>query len=58
MDKSVPKVLLSGHHGNVAKWRRQQSLIRTANIRPDLLEKAKLTKEDIKFLEEYNKSKK
>jgi tRNA (guanine37-N1)-methyltransferase len=43
MGKRVPEVLLSGHHENVEKWRRQQSLIRTSKYRPDLLEKAKQT---------------
>ena len=38
--KQVPPVLLSGHHANVEKWRREQSVIRTARNRPDLLEKA------------------
>lgn len=38
-DKEVPKVLLSGHHGNIEKWRYEQSLERTAKWRPDLLEK-------------------
>lgn len=52
MGQSVPKVLLSGHHGNIEKWRRQQSLIRTAKRRPDLLEEAKLSENDIKFLKE------
>lgn len=52
MEQSVPKVLLSGHHGNIEKWRRQQSLIRTVKRRPDLLEKAKLSVDDIKFLKE------
>lgn len=54
MDKSVPKVLLSGHHQKVNEWRRQQSLIRTQEIRPDLLEEASLTKEDKDFLKKYN----
>lgn len=36
--RRVPEVLLSGHHANVEKWRREQSLIRTAERRPDLLE--------------------
>ncbi len=58
MDKSVPKVLLSGHHKNIEDWRRQQSLIRTANMRPDLLENVQLTKEDINLLENYEKTKK
>ncbi|WP_317855654.1 tRNA (guanosine(37)-N1)-methyltransferase TrmD [Chakrabartyella piscis] len=52
MDKEVPPVLLSGHHGNVDKWRREQSLLRTAKKRPDLLEIAELTKKDIQFLKE------
>lgn len=42
-DKRVPAVLMSGHHANVEKWRREQSVIRTAKNRPDLLEKAELT---------------
>ena len=49
-DKRVPEVLLSGHHANVEKWRREQSLLRTRKRRPDLLETANLTKEDKKFL--------
>ena len=52
-EKQVPNVLLSGHHANIEKWRRQQSLIRTKNRRPDLLETAFLDKNDIKFLKEY-----
>jgi tRNA (guanine37-N1)-methyltransferase len=38
-NRAVPAVLLSGHHGNVARWRREQSLRRTAANRPDLLER-------------------
>ncbi len=52
LGKSVPEVLLSGHHGNVDRWRRKQSLMRTLLKRPDLLEKAPLTKEDKKLLAE------
>ena len=44
--REVPKVLLSGHHENVDKWRREQSLKRTAERRPDMLEKANLTEKD------------
>ena len=44
-------MLLSGHHANIAKWRRQQSLQRTLERRPDLLERADLTKADKKILE-------
>ena len=42
-DKKVPEVLMSGHHANIEKWRREQSVIRTVKNRPDLLEKAELT---------------
>ena len=45
-EKRVPEVLLSGHHANVEKWRREQSVIRTAKNRPDLLEQAQLTQEE------------
>ncbi len=50
LGREVPEVLLSGHHGRVARWRREQALIRTARKRPDLLEKATLTREDLEFL--------
>ena len=49
-DKQVPPVLLSGHHVNIEKWRREQSIIRTAKNRPDLLEKAELTEKEKKML--------
>ena len=42
-EKRVPEVLLSGHHANIEKWIREQSVIRTAERRPDLLEKADLS---------------
>ena len=52
--KEVPAVLLSGHHANIQRWRREQSLLRTAKYRPDLIEKAKqsgsLTDEDLDYL--------
>ena len=51
MGNKVPDVLLSGHHANIDKWRREQSLLRTRKWRPDLLEKAELTKKDIEFLD-------
>ncbi len=50
MGRKVPEVLLSGHHENVAKWRREQALLRTAEKRPDLLAKAVLTEKDRLFL--------
>jgi tRNA (guanine37-N1)-methyltransferase len=42
----VPDILLSGHHGEIARWRRQQRIIRTARRRPDLLAKVCLTDEE------------
>ena len=50
MGREVPEVLLSGHHENVAKWRREQALLRTAEKRPDLLAKAVLTEKERLFL--------
>ena len=47
----VPGVLLSGNHGEIDRWRREQSLLRTFAKRPDLLEKAELNAADLKFLE-------
>lgn len=49
-EKSVPPVLMSGHHANVEKWRRQQSVLRTAKWRPDLLESAELTEQEKEML--------
>lgn len=54
--KKVPEVLLSGHHANIAKWRREQSILRTAQRRPDLLEKARLTEKEKDFLSKSEKS--
>ena len=45
-EKRVPDVLLSGHHVNIEKWRREQSVIRTAQRRPDLLAKAELSQKE------------
>lgn len=50
--REVPEVLLSGHHQNVDKWRRKQSIKRTYERRPDMLENAELSKEDLKYIEE------
>ena len=46
----VPEILLSGDHGRIEKWRREQALIRTLARRPDILEKAELSKEDQKIV--------
>lgn len=43
---AVPEVLLSGHHANIAAWRRQQAIVRTAHYRPDLLESASLSAQE------------
>ena len=49
----VPSILLSGHHSNVEKWRREQSIIRTIERRPDLLKKANLTNKEKEFVKTY-----
>ena len=46
----VPDILISGHHENIDKWRREQSLLMTARLRPDMLKKAELSKNDKEFL--------
>lgn len=48
--KTVPDVLLTGHHANIMKWRREQSLTRTYERRPEMLETAELDKKDKAFL--------
>jgi len=48
--RTVPDVILTGHNANVDKWRRQQSLKRTFERRPDMLEKADLSEEDREYL--------
>ncbi len=50
--RAVPGVLLSGHHAEIARWRRRQALRRTLARRPELLERAELTPEDRAFLRE------
>lgn len=53
--KKVPEVLLSGHHANIAKWRREQSILRTAKWRPDLLKKADLTNKEWNEIRQWRK---
>ena len=48
--RSVPPVLLSGNHAAIARWRREQSILRTMHKRPDLFARAELTKQDKKYL--------
>lgn len=50
---SVPPVLLSGHHAEIAKWRRQQSLGRTWLRRPDLIDRDRLSKADRALLDAF-----
>ncbi len=54
MGEKVPDVLISGHHKNILKWKREQALLVTKKKRPDMLEKAELSKEDVSFLEQIN----
>ena len=51
--EGVPDVLMSGHHAEIEKWRLKQSLIRTAERRPDLLASRQLTKQEARLLAEY-----
>ena len=51
-EQDVPEILLQGNHGAIARWRRQQALLRTLERRPDLLLKAKLSVDDKRFLAE------
>ena len=55
--RAVPEVLLSGHHGNIEKYRREKSLERTFERRPDLLEKAQLSKKDIEYIRKLKEDK-
>lgn len=48
----VPEVLLSGNHARIASWRREQQLLRTLDRRPDLLESAELSEQDLKIVEQ------
>ena len=55
MGRTVPDVLMSGHHANIDKWRHEKALERTLLKRPDLLETAALTDKDKKYLAEFSK---
>lgn len=55
--KKVPDVLISGHHANIKKWQRYQSLKKTYEVRPELLGNIALTNEDLKMLEEIKNEK-
>ena len=51
-DREVPEILLSGHHANIKKWRREQSIIRTYKKRPDMLETAPLMPKEKAFVKQ------
>lgn len=53
--KKVPPVLLSGHHANIEAWRREQSILRTAKNRPDLLRKADLANKEWNQVRQWRK---
>ena len=55
-DMPVPPVLLSGHHGEVDRWRRREALRRTLERRPDLLDSAELSADDRRILERLGHS--
>lgn len=54
----VPPVLLSGHHADIARWRRMQSLGRTGERRPELLARRGLDEADLRLLEQYRRERK
>ena len=53
---SVPEILKSGHHGHIENWRKEQSILRTMNKRPDLFEKIIKTKEEEKIIEKIKRT--
>lgn len=48
--REIPEILTTGHHENIRRWRREQALLRTAGLRPDMLAGAQLTEKDRDFL--------
>ena len=52
---TVPEVLISGHHENIRKWRRYESIKKTFIVRPDLIDEESLNEEDKKILEQVKK---
>jgi len=56
-DREVPEILLSGHHANIKKWRREQSIIRTLKKRPDMIADAPLTTKERAWLDVIKNSK-
>ena len=56
--KKVPPILLSGHHANIEKWRREQSILRTMERRPDLLKESNLTDKEKKWIRQVKPERK
>ena len=56
--KKVPPILLSGHHANIEKWRREQSILRTMERRPDLLKESNLTDKQKKWIRQVKRERK
>ena len=56
--KKVPPILLSGHHANIEKWRREQSILRTMERRPDLLKESNLTDKEKKWIRQVKRERK
>jgi len=56
-DWEVPEVLLSGNHAQIARWRRQQAIIRTLERRPELIDKSSLSPEEISLIEQMQDTK-
>ena len=56
MDRKVPDVLLSGHHANINKWRREKAIEETYKRRPEMLDESKLSKKEKLFLAELKRS--
>ena len=55
--REVPEILMSGHHANIEKWRREMSLEVTYNKRPELIESANLSENDLKILSKLKEKK-
>lgn len=58
MEKKVPEVLLSGHHANIRKWRKEKSLFNTYQKRPELLQNRKLSEEEKLVIQRFKKESK
>lgn len=55
-ERKVPDVLMSGHHANINKWRREKSIERTLKRRPDMIKNANLSKKEVEFVQKLQKN--